>query len=88
MRNNKQLYTCPVCCYAGLDEVPYDEFGCASYIICPCCWTEFGYDDSSVAYSELRKKCVSKGMPWWSKHQIKPPDWDPIRQLKPVEKLD
>lgn len=87
MNNDKQFYICPVCGYADLNEAPYDEYGCSSYSICPCCGTEFGYDDSSVAHSELRKKWVSKGMPWWSKHQVSSPNWDPVKQLEFVEKL-
>jgi hypothetical protein len=82
MLNSDDKHTCPVCGYAGLDEAPYDEFGCSSYDICPCCGTEFGYDDSSVAHDDLRKKWVSNGMPWWSKHLTAPSDWDPIEQMK------
>jgi hypothetical protein len=74
--------TCPVCGYPSLDEAAYDEFGCASYNICPCCGTEFGYDDSSTAHAELRKRWGDVGMPWWSKRQSAPADWNPIDQLK------
>ena len=82
MPNSNQTYVCPVCRYPDLDEPAYDNFGCASYNICPCCGTEFGYDDSTAAHSYLRGKWVSEGMQWWSKHQLKPNDWDPVRQLK------
>lgn len=82
MPNSNQTYVCPVCRYPDLDEPAYDSFGCASYNICPCCGTEFGYDDSTTAHSDLRGKWVSEGMQWWSKHQLKPNDWDPVRQLK------
>lgn len=51
-------------------------------IFAACCGTEFGYDDSTVAHTDLREKWVSDGMQWWSKHQLKPNDWDPVRQLK------
>lgn len=87
-RSDKKLYTCPVCWYVDLDEAPYDEFGCSSYSICPCCGTEFGYDDSSLTHSELCKKWVSKGMPWWSKNQVAPLGWDPFRQLSRAKKFD
>jgi hypothetical protein len=82
MVNENHDYVCPVCGYDRLDEPAYDSFGCATYNICPCCGTEFGYDDSTVAHAELRKKWISEGKLWWSKHQLKPNDWDPVRQLK------
>ena len=88
MRSNNEHYTCPVCGYQHLDEAAYDGFGCASYNICPCCGTEFGYDDSKIAHAELRKRWVSDGMQWWSKHQIKPDDWDPIKQPKEAGLFD
>lgn len=81
MPNSNQIYVCPVCSYPDLDEPAYDSFGCASYNICPCCGTEFGYDDSTTAHSDLREKWVSEGMQWWSKHKLKPNGWDPVRQL-------
>jgi transcription elongation factor Elf1 len=70
MCDSKQSFACPVCGYAGLDEAPYDELGCASYGICPCCGTQFGYDDASVAHADLREAWISNGMPWWSSRQI------------------
>lgn len=87
MHSSGESYLCPVCGYPRLDEAAYDRFGCASYDICPCCGTEFGYDDSTVAHAYLRKKWVSGGMLWWSKHQLKPNDWDPVKQLKEAEML-
>ncbi|WP_235591764.1 hypothetical protein [Pseudomonas syringae] len=82
MHNDDQMYICPVCGYPDLDEPAYDSFGCASYNICPCCGVEFGYDDSTIAHFQLREKWISEGMQWWSKHQTKPDDWDPLKQLK------
>lgn len=82
MPNSNQAYVCPVCRYPDLDEPAYDSFGCASYNIRPCCGTEFGYDDSTIAHSDLRGKWVSEGMQWWSKHKLRPNDWGPVRQLK------
>ncbi|THF66294.1 hypothetical protein E6C76_05480 [Pseudothauera nasutitermitis] len=82
MRNSSESYVCPVCGYPCLDEAAYDDFGCPSYNICPCCGTEFGYDDSVVAHADLRKKWISNGMQWWSRNQIKSNGWDPIKQLK------
>jgi len=82
MLSSNKKHVCPVCGYPDLNEPAYDSFGCASYNICPCCGTEFGYDDSTAAHADLRGKWISDGMQWWSKHQLKPDDWDPVRQLK------
>jgi len=83
MHNN--LFLCPVCGYPELDEPPYDDHGCASYNICPCCGVEFGYDDSNILHSELREKWIINGMKWWSKNISPPVNWDPLHQLKNVD---
>ena len=79
-------YLCPVCGYTGLEEAPYDELGCSSFGICPCCGTQFGYDDTTAAHAELRRSWISSGMPWWSEAQASPSGWDPITQLRAFEK--
>jgi hypothetical protein len=82
------MFICPVCGYAKLKEPPYDEYGCATYSICPCCGTEFGYDDSSKTHTSLREKWIALGMPWWSTY-ISPPDgWSPLQQLHDAELID
>ncbi len=75
---------CPVCGYTKLDEPAYDEKGCASFMICPCCGTEFGYDDSTTRHGELRKRWVDAGMKWWSTSLHPPADWNPETQLKNI----
>ena len=50
--------TCPVCGYQHLSQPPYDGHGCASFDICPCCGTEFGYDDSSATHEVLRRRWI------------------------------
>lgn len=50
---------CPVCGYLGcLIE---------DWHICPCCGTEFGYDDAGRTHAELRRRWIDGGMKWWSK---------------------
>lgn len=82
MLNKKTVFICPVCMYPDLDEAPYDSFGCASYNICPCCGTEFGYDDSSVTHLALRQRWRESGMRWWSVSQSPPQGWSAELQLK------
>lgn len=74
-------HRCPVCGYTGLEEAAYDEQGCPSFDICPCCGTEFGYDDHAEAHAELRRKWVEGGMRWWSRTTLPPPEWEPQKQL-------
>jgi len=86
--HNKNSWVCPVCGFNSLDEPPYDEEGCATFSICPCCGNEFGYDDASAKYSKLRKKWIEEGMVWWSETQPPPANWDPIEQLKRADMAD
>jgi len=79
---NKSSFMCPVCGYAALSEPPYDSFGCASYSICPCCGTEFGYDDSEASHSTLRNTWIARGMKWWSAYVARPDNWSAPQQLK------
>ena len=66
---------CPVCGYDALTRPPVD------YYICPCCGTEFGYDDIAHTWDELRAAWVSKGASWFSKHNPPPADWDVLSQI-------
>jgi hypothetical protein len=85
MPNNEKLFVCPVCGYGALDEAPYDSYGCASYSICPCCGTEFGYDDSTIAHSLLQEKWVNNGAKWWSNNTLPPDGWDPVEQINNLD---
>ncbi len=73
---------CPVCGFRGLAEPPRDQYGCASFEICPCCGTEFGYDDATRSAASLRDSWLAAGGPWRSKSVAPPPGWTPERQLK------
>ena len=86
MLNEKHV--CPVCGFPGLDEPAYNEYGSASFGICPSCGTEFGYDDSGASHKELRRRWVESGMPWFSKAAAPPSNWNPVEQLKVAHLLD
>lgn len=67
---------CPVCGYAGLSRpLELDD-------ICPCCGTQFSYHDATLSHAELRQEWIAKGMRWHSRVRSKPPNWDPVAQLK------
>ena len=76
-------YTCPVCGWPELSEPPYDEFGSASFEICPCCGVEFGYDDEvkGETHQQARARWIADGMKWWSTSRPAPEGWNASLQL-------
>ena len=68
-------FNCTVCGFDGLDESP------AYFTICPCCGTEFGYDDFVRGHDELLAEWIVKGMQWHSSVSPRPAGWEPIEQL-------
>lgn len=69
-------YTCPVCAYT---QMPYQA---AEGNICPCCGTEFGYDDTmGVTFRDLRDRWVAQRTPWFSPVDQPPPLWNGVAQL-------
>jgi hypothetical protein len=89
-------YVCLVCGYPNLDEPPLgDKLGIGgSDEICPCCGTHFGYHDAAggdpvrrkEVYKELRRKWIANGMKWRARSEQPPTGWDPVKQLRNVEK--
>lgn len=69
------MYRCPVCAFKGMQDPPSD------YNICPCCGTEFGYDDFSSDHRDLRNEWLSRGALWWSEDEPPPQGWSPGIQL-------
>lgn len=65
---------CPVCGYE-LDNPP------TNHSICPCCGTEFGYQDRGRSYEELRSVWIERGARWWSPVDPLPTNWNPSTQL-------
>lgn len=70
---NHMSYSCPVCKYRGLEYPP------ANHNICPCCGTEFGYDDNRKSHAELRRQWIMGGAHWFD--GVPPVNWDPNMQL-------
>ena len=75
---------CPVCGYDGLPRPAYNHSGRASFGICECCGTQFGYDDARRSHESLRREWIAKGTPWSGPAKPKP-GWDPEQQLRSVE---
>ncbi len=76
-------FTCPVCGYPNLVEVPRPAIGGGSFEICPSCGFQFGVtdDDSGKSFEEWRRRWIDSGMAWWSPARTPPPTWDPQLQL-------
>jgi hypothetical protein len=74
---------CPVCGFPDLPEAAY-QVDLPSFEICVCCGTQFGYDDSTLSFGELRKKWIEGGCNWWGNLEQRPELWNPERQLRSV----
>lgn len=74
-------FQCPICGYNRLKEPPED------FSICPCCGTEFGFDDFEVSHDQLRDRWIANGMPWFSRYTLPPINWNPVTQLSNLGQL-
>lgn len=80
-------YTCPVCGFSELTEIPRTEAGGGSYEICPSCSFQFGVtdDDRGFSYAQWRERWISLGM-LWDKGRTEPPaNWNPQDQLRNIQ---
>ena len=74
------MHTCPVCGYNQLAHPPVEG------TICPSCYTEFGYDDVTLSYSELRERWLANGPRWEGVNVMPAPvGWNPFEQLKNLQ---
>jgi hypothetical protein len=67
------MFSCPVCYFNQMPDPPQD------YNICPCCGTEFGYDDEFKTFAQLRADWINAGMQWFFRQP--PLFWSPVLQL-------
>lgn len=77
-------FCCPVCGFVGLHDRPRSPSGGGSYEFCPSCDFEFGVTDDDLGYSDekWREKWIEDGLPWRSRSQPRPANWDPSGQLQ------
>ncbi|RDV37850.1 hypothetical protein DV096_12105 [Bradymonadaceae bacterium TMQ3] len=55
-----------------------------SFEICPCCGTEFGYEDCTLKATRInRARWLEKGAPWFEVEK-RPDDWDVNEQLSKI----
>jgi hypothetical protein len=81
-------YICPVCGYDKLEEPPYDEFGCPTYVICSCFGFEFGVDDEAEgnSFSEYQQRWIGKGFPFFNSKK-KPSNWNERVMRRQLENI-
>lgn len=85
-----ELMVCRVC---GLrhDTPPWGYDGHSpSFEICPCCGTEFGYDDTTRA-GVLRRRAIWRETDFkWTEPAFCPSGWDKAAQMEqiPADYLD
>ena len=82
---SRPAYTCPVCGYPELRE-PATDSDAISGQRCPSCGVRFNMDLPGTSAEELRKVWVEAGRPWSSPWEPEALDWDPITQLKTVDR--
>lgn len=84
MPSDDDRLRCRVC---GLPQAtpPWGADGrTPSFDICPCCGTEFGYEDTTTAaILEQRRKWLASGAKWFSPKQ-KPAIWNLHAQLAAI----
>ena len=79
-----ELNPCRVC---GLSQPgpPWGETDTdPSFLICACCGTEFGYEDTMPSAARAkRQRWIDGGMPWFEERE-RPANWDATAQLAQV----
>jgi len=85
MSNNFFLQACRVCGYQFDNFYPWGENGkVPSFSYCPCCFTEFGFDDLNIEIIKKRRSEWISGGYLWYEPQKKPINWEPEVQLKNI----
>ena len=79
-------YTCLVCGYPHLDDLPVGPSSGRRDITCPSCGFQFNHTDTNLhyTYEQWRDSWVVRGMPWSSTDRQPPPNWAPDEHLTTV----
>jgi hypothetical protein len=80
----KNINCCRVCGYELLDP-PWGKDGHSpTWDFCPCCGTEFGYQDATpISVRRKRENWISNGKKWFDASK-KPADWNFDEQRKNI----
>ncbi|MEJ5153009.1 hypothetical protein [Comamonas sp. MYb396] len=66
---------CRVCGYL-LNDPPWGEDGCSpTWSLCPCCGTEFGYEDATPASIKRKRIDWISGGAKWFEPRLMPVGW-------------
>jgi transcription elongation factor Elf1 len=79
-------YTCRVCGYPGLPDLPVGSSSGREGMSCPSCGFRFGHTDTDLhyTYEQWRDVWVNQGMSWTGADIQPPAGWAPARQLAHV----
>ena len=82
---NREFNICRVCGFYFEDFQPWGSHGTdPTWDICPCCGTEFGYEDGTLqAVVNARKRWLDAGAPWFAERE-RPAEWSLERQLAQI----
>lgn len=83
--SNPLLNSCRVCGYQFAGFFPWgkDEKS-PSFSYCPCCFTEFGYDDVEIGMIKNKRTFwIEQGYKWYEQEK-RPDGWDPVEQMKGI----
>jgi hypothetical protein len=83
---DKKNKFCRVCGFEMI-EPPWGEDGCSpSWDICPCCGTEFGYEDCNLeSVRKIREKWIVAGKKWFDLKK-RPEKWNFDEQFANIPK--
>ena len=85
MNDDKWMHYCRVC---GLDQEEPAWWGgrYATFNICDCCGTTFGYEDIDMTSIQIQRgEWLSNPEKWWYP-KAKPSNWDYKKQMKNIPK--
>jgi transcription elongation factor Elf1 len=79
-------YTCLVCGYPSLDDLPVGPSSARRAVTCPSCGFQFDHTDTDLhyTYEQWREKWIVDRMPWTSTDTPPPADWAPAEQVSRV----
>jgi hypothetical protein len=77
-------YCCPICGCENRGRPPYTG-DVGSYVTCPCCNFEYGFDDYVLgeSFESSRRKWIRSGAQWRHSDD-RPPEWDAKDQLRNI----
>ena len=85
MGNEKIFKICRVCGYEFQNFEPWGRDGrTPSFSHCPCCFTEFGFDDVKLEMIKSKRKMWIDGGSLWYEPEKRSENWNSVEQMKNI----